>query len=413
VAIAVISALPAVYDAWKVVTIALDQLRGPAHGTDFLNLYAGAALLLRSPQDSYRFDAQLSLQRSLTEHPNLLVPFYLPPYAALLLSWLGWLPYGVAYLVWLIVGIGCVLLSAHWLAPRWTRASSFVWFGLGLLFLPVLLGLAQGQTSALMLLSVAAFMRGFIQRRAASTWLMVGLVGWALKPQFAPLVVCALLSARRWSALAWSAAILAALGGVTLLRLGQTGIADYTLASSRKMQEAFGEDPAFLLGPTLLHASHWFLGVTTAGQLVAAGLVVAALAAFVYVWRTGPARDDALLLQLAMLPIVSVLAAPYALIYELTLWLAAFWLLWRYTESRPVERSGLLWLTAGIWVAANLGVGYPLTGGADFAALFGLAAVAFIAWLFHVHVAMHADGSADVDPDDGVARQSDAYIPTA
>jgi hypothetical protein len=151
------------------------------------------------------------------------------------------------------------------------------------------------------------------------------------------------------------------------------------------MQEAFGSDPTFLLGPTLVHASHWFLGVTAPGQVVAAGLVLAMLAAFISVWRTGPANDEARLLQLAILPIAAVLAAPYALIYELTLWLAAFWLLWRYTELRPLARSGLLWLTAGVWVAADFGVGYPLSGGADFAALFGLGLIAFIAWLFHTH----------------------------
>src|SRR2546430_4399005 len=51
---------------------------------------------------------------------------------------------------------------------------------------------------------VAAFMRGFTQPRSASPWLIGGLVGWALKPQFAPLLVCALLLARRWTVLARS-----------------------------------------------------------------------------------------------------------------------------------------------------------------------------------------------------------------
>lgn len=411
VGIGVASALPAAYDAWKVVTMAIDQLRGPAFGADFLNLYAGAQLLLRAPVDTYRFDAQLALQRSLTDHENMLVPFYLPPYAALLLSWLGWLPYGIAYLVWLVGGVACVLLAAYLIAPHWTRWYPFVWFGLGLLFLPVLLGLAQGQTSALMLVCVAAVIHGFMQpRRSASAWLIVGLIGWTLKPQLAPLAFVALLAARHWQVLGWAVAVLGVLGVAAGVRLGQAGLAQYAADSSTKMQEALSADPTFLLGPTLLHASHWFLGVNGFGQVAAAALTVAVLAAFVYLWHRGPASDDALLLQVAALPIAAVLVAPYALIYELTLWLPALWLLWRYTRGRAGARSTLLWLTAGVWVAANFGVGNALSGGADFAALLGLGLVAFIVALFHRHSSSLA---ADVDPSDGVARQSDAYLPIA
>lgn len=414
VAVGAVSALSAIYDLGKVIVIAVDQLHGPAVGADFLNLFAGAALFVQAPHDTYRLDAQLTLQRSLTGRESLLVPFYLPPYAALLLSWLAWLPYGVAYVVWLIVGIGCMLLSAYWLAPRWTRCYPLVWFGIGLLFLPVLLGLAQGQTSALMLVCLAAYVRGFTARPTATPRVLIGIIGWALKPQLAPLMVWVLLAARRWRAVAWSAGVLGILGAAAALRLGQAGMAQYAFDSSQKMHEALDADPAFLLGPTLLHASHWFLGVTPAGQIVAAVLEFAALAAFVYVWRSGPAQDEAILLQLAMLPIVAVLASPYALIYELTLWLAAFWLLWRYADARPVARSGLLWLTAGVWVAADFGVGDPLSGGADYAALVGLGVVAFIAWLFVTHGPLTtSEAGHEIDLNPGVARQSHAYLPIA
>jgi hypothetical protein len=42
----------------------------------------------------------------------------------------------------------------------------------------------------------------------------------------------------------------------------------------------------------------------------------------------------------------------------------------------------LLWLCAGVWIAANVGVAEPRAGGADFAAVLGLALVVYIAALF-------------------------------
>jgi hypothetical protein len=392
VAVGAISALPAAYDVWRVVTIVLAQLRGPAEPTDFLNLYAGARLFVTDPHDTYAFDAQLALQRSLTAQDSQLVPFYLPPYAVLLVSWLGWLAYPFAYLVWLAIGVACMLVTFRWLAPEWTRWYVLVWSGIAMLFLPALLGLAQGQTSALMLLCAAAFVRGALEQRRATSRVGSGLLGLALKPQFAPVFGWALLATRRWRALLAAVIVIGVLTAAALIRLGETGSAAYAVASREKLVETFTADPLFLLGPTLVHASHWYLGVNGAAHTVAAFLALAVLGCVVYVWQGGPAQDDAALLQLAILPVAAIIVAPYALVYELTIWLVSFWLLWRYTVARPGARAALLWLTAAIWVAGNIGVALPRAGGADAAALLGLCAVAWITWLFGAHAA-HASAT--------------------
>jgi len=392
VAIGAISALPAAYDVWRVVTIGVGQLQGPAEGTDFLNLYAGARLFVTAPQDTYAFDAQLVLQRSLTARDSPLVPFYLPPYAALLVSWLGWLAYPVAYLVWVGIGMACFVVAFRCLAPEWTRWYVLVWSGIAMLFLPALLGLAQGQTSALMLVCTAAFARGVLERRGAAGRVGPGLVGLALKPQFAPVFGWALLVARCWRGLATAVVVIGVLSAVALIRLGEAGSAAYTVASRQKLVETFTADPVFLLGPTLLHASHWYLGVNAAAHAVAACLVVAVLSCVVYVWRGGQAQDDAALLQLGILPVAAIIVAPYALVYELTIWLVSFWLVWRYTLGRPGARAALLWIAAAVWVAGNVGVALPRAGAADAAALLGLCAVAFITWLFQTHAA-HASAT--------------------
>jgi hypothetical protein len=388
--VAGVSAVTAAYDVAKVVTIAISQLQGPAFGTDFLNLYAGARLFTLDPGSAYSFDAQLQLQQSLTARDSLLVPFYLPPYAALLFSWVGWAPYGVAYIAWLIVGLASVLLSIHLLAPRWTRWYLLVWLGLAMLFLPVTLGLAQGQTSALLLLACAALVRGYLERRTSDLWLSPALVGWLLKPQLAPVVLLAAVISRRWRAVSSAVAIVIVMGSAAVLRLGPDGFVQYLVVSRQKTQEAISADPVFLIGPTLLHASHWFLGVNGLAHVVAAVAIALMLGAMLYAWRGGPAADDRLLLQLAILPVAAVLVSPYALIYELTPWLVSFWLLWRYTALRSEARAGLLWLVALIWIAADIGVGEPRVGGADVVALLGVCLVAYLTRL----VLQHSRGSS-------------------
>ena len=384
-AVGVLSALPAAYDVWKVATLALAQIGAPAQPTDFLNLYSGADLMLHAAVLTYSLDAQLIDQQALSGSANLLVPFFLPPHAALLLSWLGLLPYGVAYLVWLAIGCLSVVLAAHLLAPHWTRWSPLIWFGLAMLYLPGLLGLAQGQTSALMLLAFAAFARAVLDDgKKRFVWLAtLGVLGWTLKPQLAWVLFAALLFSRRWLTVGSIAAVVAAFTAVAVARLTPDGFAAYVSDSRSKLVEALSADPTWLPGPTLLHASLWFLGVTPLAYLVAALLIGGAGAGFVYLWRDGLAQGQARPLQVASLPIVAIISAPYALVYELTPWLATFWLLWRFTSERPAARAILLWLSSGVWIAADVGVMQPLNGGADTAALFGLAVVGYIVYLFH------------------------------
>ena len=375
----------AAYDLWKVAGIAYGQLRGPAEGTDFLNLYAGARLFVADPSATYDQASQLALQRSLTERASELVPFYLPPYAAVVVSWLGSLSYGVAYLVWMGVSVACLMLAAYWLAPSWSPWNVIAWRALMLLFLPCLLGVAQGQTSALALACTAGLVGGMLDQQRSAARPGLGLFGLALKPQLAPLFVCALVIARAWRALAFATVVLAIFGAAGWLRIGSAGQAAFSAVSNQKLVETFTADPTFLLGPTLLHAARWYLGNGPAALVVWLILEVATLALVAWVWRSGFGAGDERLLQLAMLPIAAVLISPYALIYELTGWLVSFWLVWRYTRHRPPLRAGLLWLTASVWVAGDVGVALPLAGGADAAALLGLVALGCMGWLYRLH----------------------------
>jgi hypothetical protein len=184
---------------------------------------------------------------------------------------------------------------------------------------------------------------------------------------------------RRWRAFA---AVALVVGGGTLLalaRMGPDALGDYRALAAHKTLETLAADPVFLLGPTLLHASRWFVGSPMPGIALQVVLLVVLLA----IWRRGLAEDaDGRLLQFALVPLVAVLAAPYALVYELSAWLASFWLLWRFTDARPADRALLLWLAAPVWACANLGVALPREGGADLAAIFGLVLAGWVVLRF-------------------------------
>jgi hypothetical protein len=376
------SAPAAAVDLARLVGLVQAQLAGRAQPLDFLNLYTGAALWLRTPAATYQPAAQLALQQQLTGGGVPLTPFYLPPYALPLIAWLALLPYAIAYLVWLAIGGLCMLGSAAWLAPRWGgRGAPLVWLGLALLYLPAFLGLAHGQTAALMLLGLCAVCCALLGR-APSTWpLVLGAIVWTLKPQLAPWLVVSLALQRQVRALVWLAVVLLALGLAATVRLGPQGLLDYGQLALQKGHETLVADPGFLPGPTLLHASQWFLGVGLLADGVAAVLVMLAVGAFASLWRGGPIADDALAARLAAVPIMAVISAPYALAHELTAWLASFWLLWPYTRSRPAARAALLWLAAMVWAAGDVAVVFPLQGGADIAALLGLVSLLGLAWM--------------------------------
>jgi Glycosyltransferase family 87 len=384
--VAAASAVHAVYDLGRLGSLIASQASGAAQGTDFLNLYTGADLLLHAPRDLYDLGAQQAVEQALTGRQSLIVPFLLPPYGALLVSWLALVPYGTAYIGWLVIGVVCVAVSAAWMAPHWGgRWYPLVWVALALLYLPAFLGLVQGQTTALMLLAFAGVHR-WLRTQPPATWqLAVCLLVWTLKPQLVPWLVVGLLLARRRAAVVVVLGILGALSLVAAAVIPPVAISAYGQLTRQKLQEVFIPDISLLPGPTLLHAAEWSLGYGWSALVAAAALVGIAVVAFGVIWRRGAATDDAILVQLAALPIVSIICAPYALVHELTAWLASFWLLWEYTRCRPIARAIVLWVTAGVWVAGDTGVVVPLAGGSDFAALLGLGLLSMLAWLIHCH----------------------------
>ena len=118
---------------------------------DFLNLYAGASLA-RDGVFAGMHVPEVQLQREQEFAPQLreLVPFVRPPFYALLLAPLAWLPFGPAFWAWL--GLQAAVLAATWAwAFRRWGADALIF---GSMYLPTALGIAHGQDCVLILLIV-------------------------------------------------------------------------------------------------------------------------------------------------------------------------------------------------------------------------------------------------------------------
>src|SRR6266496_5211699 len=128
-----------------------------AHGsnvekTDFSLTYVGAKIVHDGMgRDLYNISLQKQLRNSLYQHP---VPLFFehPPFEAVLLSPLAAHPFRTAYLLW---GLANVVV---WLAVIFFQRRYLPWpsDGLGyvclwLLFVPLWVGLYQGQSSLLLL----------------------------------------------------------------------------------------------------------------------------------------------------------------------------------------------------------------------------------------------------------------------
>ena len=378
---------------WRIVGILGEQTQGWVAWTDFVNLYTGASLLARTPGQVYSPAAQQAFEQALTDPGHPYLGFFLPPPSAVLVTWLGWLPYSAAYAAWLGLGLACVA-GAAWLLGQ-TLRGRLAWLAGLLLFLPVLEGLGQGQTSALLLLGMAGLARGLSSPSAVASggsraarqpeavqtrsWLWLALLACLLKPQLGLVPLLALLLDRRFGTLLRAAAALAGLSLVGLLLAGPELLSSYRALSSDKLVDSLTAPPDFLPGPTLLHAMQRFFGTGMLADALGLCLAALVLVGVGWAWRGGVLPDDRRLLQVAVLPLASVLVAPYALIHEVSCWPVAFCLLERYTRQRPLARALLLVTAIGVWFTAELAVLEPnATRGADLAALLGLLLVVAI-----------------------------------
>lgn len=188
---------------------------------DFLNLYTGAKLALGGQfAQLHNPVVHFHMERQLVPDLPELVPYVRPAFYALLLSPLSLLSHRTAFWVWLLmqttVAVGCTV----WAVRRLSRDAALF----ASLYGPLALGIAHGQDAPFMLaLVIAAFVLANRDTRWAGAVLSLGLVKFHLFALW-PLLLAV---QRRWRMLGWFGLGASALGVLTLLISGKSGVRLY------------------------------------------------------------------------------------------------------------------------------------------------------------------------------------------
>src|ERR1051326_5983045 len=307
---------------------------------DFLNLYTGGALAregnfrsLHSP------DLQLKQERVFVPELKPLVPFVRPHLYALLLAPLSFIPFRLAFWVWL--GLQSAVLVACWIwADRKWGSDALVF---GAVFLPTALGIAHGQDCVL-LLAVLILSFRFAERGwdlAAGLALGLGLIKFHLFLLW-PLV---LLLQKRWRMLAGWCGAGGAIAGAGLVLGGVEGSLNYI--------RLLGNPNLDRLNPSAeLTISVHGLALNLAGGnlIVRAGLMVAVVVLVVYGARNAP-----LWRTYAMAASGSLLVPPHVYGYDAGLLLLPLWLAIFQSEQRLTRITATVLITPIPFVMSSAG----------------------------------------------------------
>lgn len=278
---------------------------------DFLNLYTGASLAREGNFAAMHAPAvQLAREREFAPQLPELVPFVRPPFYALLLAPLAWLPFGPALWAWL--GVQAAVLAATWMWAfrRWgTDALIF-----GAMYLPTALGIAHGQDCvlllAILLATYAAAGRG--QHFLSGAILGAGLIKFHLFLLW-PL---ALVMQKRWRMLAGASIAVLAEVLLSLALAGPGGILKYVALLRMTGLRHLSPSPELMINLRGLALNlHIDNPVTEVVLAVAAVILTAAACWGAPLWRAVAAASTG-----------SLLIAPHVYGYDAGLLLAGLWL---------------------------------------------------------------------------------------
>jgi hypothetical protein len=297
-----IVALLAIYDAVYLIR----WVAGSGVGSsDFYAFWsAGRFLAEMNPAEIYDPYKLQAYESALDPGFRGFYPFPYPPPFALVLQLLGTLRYGSAFLLWIGVTLALYLWAA--LGRRWLSLVGFA----TLVAPTTLLTVVAGQNG---FLSAALMIGGFrlLDARPLLAGVLFGLL--AYKPQLAILIPVVLVAARQWRSLAAAGLTVITLVAVTLVAFGPAmwwawlsaiAVNAHLFEINAAVRQAYMPT----LAPALLAhgVDHRLVGAL---QLVLAALVAG------LVWRMArrlPAQRLA-----TIVPIATIVATPYAFIYDL------------------------------------------------------------------------------------------------
>jgi hypothetical protein len=187
---------------------------------DFIAIYASARLVASGNAITVTDrDAIFAMEHATLPERTVFLNNPNPPALSLILAPIGALPFDVAYAVMLTLGVAALAASAFLMAPLAAPDQRLRLFPFALLAPPSTIALAQGQTTPLVLLALAASLRA----PPAASGALLGLL--ALRPQLLPLfALIALVDRQRRVPFLL---VVATIALVSLLMVGFDGAARY------------------------------------------------------------------------------------------------------------------------------------------------------------------------------------------
>lgn len=326
---------------------------------DFLNLYAGASLA-RDGVFAGMHVPEIQLQRERVYVPQLpeLVPFVRPPFYALLLAPLAWLPFGPAFWAWLGIQATALAGTWAWAFRRW-GADALIF---GSMYLPTALGIAHGQDCVLLLWIVLGTYALAYRGKHFLSGVILG--AGLLKFHLFVLWPLALLIQRRWRMLAGACAAVTAELLISLLLAGTGGIAKYVALLRMPDLRHLSPSPELMIDARSIALNFGIDSLAVTGLLIAAAVILTVAACWrAPLWRVVAAASAG-----------SLLVAPHVYGYDAGLLLAGLWLaLFESGGARAPRITAAVLLTP---VPMLLGL-----AGSPWAAATPLALLAFLASL--------------------------------
>ena len=273
--------------------------------TDFVSFWAAGKLVLQGhPTDAYDWAIHkaAAVQNGVDFKGHF--TFQYPPTFLMVTPALALIPYPAALVAWMAVGLLLYLSAIRLITRTWTATlAALAWPAV---FWNIVVGQNGFLTAALLGAGIA-----LIEKRPALSGILFGLL--TCKPQFGLLIPVALIAGRHWRVIGWAALSTAALAAISTAILGTDSWVAFVGSAFRindailvdggtdfsKLQSVYGYVRALGGGSAAAWTAHGFFVL-----LLCAGVI--------WIWR----KDTAFDLKAAALATATILASPYAFIYD-------------------------------------------------------------------------------------------------
>jgi hypothetical protein len=205
---------------------------------DFISFYTGAKLIWENRSSLYDLEQQRLIQQPIDpSRAHWVLPYFYPPFFAVLLSPMAWLSFSTAFALTTLINFALLILALRLLILKlelnreqttWLCLAAFSNYGVHYAFL-------EGQTSFLGVFLLVCFVAAVIgsddRRAGVSTGLMF------FKPPLLLIPLWVLINQLRWRAMVTAGFVIALLLAISLLAVGWSGISDYLALSRRAMAD--------------------------------------------------------------------------------------------------------------------------------------------------------------------------------